>query len=67
MKLDSFSITYTLNVLTGIDGSSTFETAARTSGYGDSLDLVISGARRPKSKGGTHSASSSVNFNLEAE
>ena len=29
-------------VLTGIVGSSKFETAARTSGYGDSLDLVIS-------------------------
>jgi len=48
MKLDSFSVTYTLKVLTGIDGSSAFETAARTSGYGDSLDLVVSGARRPK-------------------
>jgi len=43
MKLDPFSVTYILIVLTGIDGSSTFETAARTSGYGDSLDLVISG------------------------
>jgi len=38
-ELNCFSDTYILIVLTGIDGSSTFETAARTSGYGDSLNL----------------------------
>lgn len=43
-KLDSISDAYILMVLTGIVGSSIFETAARTSGYGDSLKLVVSPA-----------------------
>ena len=43
-KLEFFRNAYILIVLTGIDGSSTLETAARTSGYGDSLNLAISGA-----------------------
>lgn len=44
-ELDSFGDTYILKVLTGIVGSSIFETAARTSGYGDSLEMVVSKTR----------------------
>jgi len=47
----SFSDAYILTVLTGIDGPSIFETAARTSGYGDSLGLVISRAWLSELKG----------------
>ena len=34
---EGIASTYVRNVFTGMDGSSVFETAARTSAYGDSL------------------------------
>ena len=39
-QLRYFNDTHILMVFTGIEGSSKLETAARTSGYGDSLDLL---------------------------